>query len=191
LDACTDDSAGVVDRNRSNRVHRIAVDAQCVGAARAAGMTELLARHDSSDTWLATTDADSMVPPHWLTAQLGHAASGAQVVAGTVTVEDWQGRRGELAVRARREYRAAPHRHIHGANLSFAARAYCATGGFQSVRHDEDVLLVKAFNANNEPIAWAVDLAVTTSARRRGRTPKGFAGYLSALEASLEGSVGG
>jgi glycosyltransferase involved in cell wall biosynthesis len=169
LDACTDRSRIVADRYPSPRVRTITVDAQCVGAARAAGMTELLARQGTAGSWLATTDADSTVPPHWLTAQLDHAASGAHVAAGTVTVEDWQDRSGILAERARREYRSTSHRHIHGANLSFTVRAYCAAGGFLPVRHDGDVLLVEAFKANSEPIAWAVDLAVTTSARRRGR----------------------
>ena len=190
LDACTDGSAEAAHRFPSARVRTIAIDAQCVGAARAVGMTELLLRLGQRGTWLATTDADSVVPPHWLSAQLRHAAAGAQLVAGTVAVADWQDPSGTLAERARREYVAKPHRHIHGANLSFAAQAYCAAGGFQPVRYDEDVQLVEAFNANGEPIAWAVDLAVTTSARRRGRAPKGFSGYLSALEDSMEGSVG-
>ncbi|CAN5655260.1 glycosyltransferase family A protein [soil metagenome] len=191
LDACTDGSAAVVDQFASQRVRRVVLNVRCVGAARAAGMTALLERHGPAGTWLATTDADSVVPPHWLSTQLRHAASGARVVAGTVAVEDWQDPSGTLAERASRDYLAKPHRHIHGANLSFAAQTYCAAGGFQPVRYDEDVQLVEAFNAGGAPIAWAVDLAVTTSARRRGRAPKGFAGYLSALETSLEGSVGG
>ena len=191
LDACTDGSIDIARRFPSARVRITTVDARCVGAARAAGMAEVLDRYGEQGTWLATTDADSVVPPHWLVMQLRHLASGATVVAGTVAVEDWQDPSGTLAERARREYLAQPHRHIHGANLSFAAQTYCAAGGFQPVRYDEDVQLVEAFNANGEPIAWAVDLAVTTSARRRGRAPKGFAGYVSALEKLLEGSVGG
>jgi glycosyltransferase involved in cell wall biosynthesis len=190
LDACTDASASIVNHFRSVQMRTVAVDAHCVGAARAAGMAQVLTQHGHSGTWLATTDADSVVPPHWLSAQLQQAMSGALVVAGTVTVEDWQNRNGGLAERAGRDYQATPHRHIHGTNLSFSARAYRRAGGFRPVQLDEDVSLVEAFNANNESIVWATDLAVTTSARRRGRAPKGFAAYLSALEHSLEGSVG-
>jgi hypothetical protein len=92
--------------------------------------------------------------PHWFAAQLRHAAAGPRVVAGTVTVEDWHDRNHAVRDRARKEYRATPHRHIHGANLSFAATAYCATDGFRPVTCDEDVLLIDAFTANAEPIAW-------------------------------------
>ncbi|CAN5749212.1 glycosyltransferase family A protein [soil metagenome] len=190
LDACHDASAIVVQHFRSVHLQMIAVDAHCVGAARAAGMAEVPAQQGHSGTWLATTDADSVVPPHWLSAQLQHARSGALVVAGTVTVEDWQDHSLGLAERARRDYQATPHRHIHGANLSFSAHAYRRAGGFRPVQHDEDVSLVEAFNANSEPVVWATDLAVTTSARRNGRAPRGFAGYLSALEHSMKGSIG-
>jgi hypothetical protein len=126
--------------------------------------------------------------PHWFAAQLRHAAAGPRVVAGTVTVEDWHDRNHAVRDRARKEYRATPHRHIHGANLSFAATAYCATDGFRPVTCDEDVLLIDAFTANAEPIAWAIDLAVVTSARRQARAPGGFASYLSALENPHEGT---
>ena len=191
LDACTDNSAAVAGGFRAPGTETVVVDAHCVGFARAAGMTRVLRRYGRSGTWLATTDGDSVVPPNWLTAQLRHAEAGARVVAGTVTVEDWGDRSRTVAERACKDYRATAHRHIHGANLSFAATAYSTAGGFQPVTCDEDVLLVDAFRANAEPIAWAVDLAVVTSARRQARAPQGFAHYLTFLEPSLEGSVGG
>jgi glycosyltransferase involved in cell wall biosynthesis len=186
LDACTDDSASVAAEFSTAGMETIAVDAHCVGSARAAGVSEILRRHGESGTWLATTDADSAVPQNWLTAQQRHAEAGARVVAGTVRVEDWADRSSTVAAKVRRDYRAVSHRHIHGANLSFAASAYRAAGGFQSVTCNEDVLLVDAFEANGEPIAWAVDLAVATSARRRARAPMGFANYLTLLEDSHE-----
>lgn len=190
LDSCTDDSAAVLEGFRGGRVESIAVEATNVGVARAAGMAELLHRHGASGTWLATTDGDSIVPRHWFAAQVRHAAAGARVVAGTVTVEDWGGRSSRLRDQARREYRAGPHRHVHGANLSFAAAAYRAAGGFDPVTSDEDVRLVDAFRANGESITWATDLAVVTSARRHARAPRGFASYLSALEDALQVGAG-
>ncbi|KMO71863.1 hypothetical protein [Mycolicibacterium chubuense] len=51
--------------------------------------------------------------------------------------------------------------------------------------HDEDVALVRAFETNAEPIAWAADLPVITSARRDARAPKGFATYLTSLQAQI------
>jgi hypothetical protein len=61
------------------------------------------------------------------------------------------------------------------------ATAYMAAGGFSPLASDEDVDLVDAFQTNDEPIAWAMDRAVTTSSRRQARAPSGFAGYLSSL----------
>ena len=184
LDACTDNSAAVV-RATGTGVEAIAVEANSVGCARAAGMAEILRRHGESGIWLATTDGDSVVPHNWLASQLRHAEAGARVVVGTVVVKDWHDRSVAVRDRATRDYRLAGN-HIHGANLSFDADAYRAAGGFQHVTHDEDVRLVQAFKANSEAITWAVDLPVVTSARRRARAPRGFSTYLSALEESQQ-----
>ena len=189
LDACTDDSAAVVAGFPG--VEAVVVDAHSVGVARVAGITEMLRRHGESGTWLATTDGDSVVPANWLSAQVRHARAGARVVAGTVRVADWGDRSPAVRDRARREYRAVPHRHVHGANLSFSAAAYRTAGGFPSVSHDEDVELVHAFRANGEPIRWATDLPVLTSARRDPRAPNGFGHYLSVLEASVDEDASG
>jgi glycosyltransferase involved in cell wall biosynthesis len=186
LDACTDSSAAVAGSFAMPGLQTISVAARCVGSARAAGMSALLRQLGRSGTWLATTDADSVVPPNWLSAQSCHAKVGARVVAGTISVTDWEGRSSALAERAERDYRANAHRHVHGANLSFAADAYCAAGGFPPVTCDEDVQLVDAFRRNNEAIAWATDMPVVTSARREARAPQGFANYLSSLEQSMQ-----
>lgn len=160
LDACADDSATAAHAlPAAAGTETIVLDTGRVGLARAAGMTELIRRHGEAGTWLATTDGDSIVPPNWLTAQLRHAAAGARVVAGTVKV-DRGGDRGRAAGTRRRKVEARLHR----ANLSFAAAAYGRTEGFQPVSGDEDVLLLEAFRANGEPIAWAIDLPVVTSA---------------------------
>ena len=103
---------------------------------------------------------------------MNHADAGARVVAGTVAVADWQDRSDGVRERAVSDYLATPHRHIHGANLSFAATAYQAAGGFPPIPSSEDVALVDAFRRNDEPIAWALDLAVRTSARRQARAPR-------------------
>lgn len=192
LDSCTDDSAAVIDAVRATSggliVDTLEVGARNVGFARGAGMAEILRRHGAPGTWLATTDADSVVPPQWLSAQLNHVGAGARVVAGTVTVADWGDRSRAVRERAVTEYVAGRHRHVHGANLSFAATAFHDAGGFRPVPSDEDVTLVAAFTANAEPIAWALDLAVATSARRHSRAPQGFATYLSTLEANPRGT---
>jgi glycosyltransferase involved in cell wall biosynthesis len=186
LDACSDHSAAIVQAAGAGRsdvtIEGFAIEASSVGAARRAGMRTLLDRHGSHGLWLATTDADSVVPPRWLRAQLAHAVAGARVVVGTITVTDWEARPQAVRRRAIAEYTATHHRHVHGANLSFSAAAYVAAGGFPPQPFDEDVDLVRAYGAAGEPIAWAVELPVTTSARRNSRSPLGFARYLDRLD---------
>jgi glycosyltransferase involved in cell wall biosynthesis len=182
LDACTDRSAAIADAFSNQGVDAIAVDGRSVGSARAAGMTEVLRRHGREGLWLATTDGDTLVPPDWLAAQLRHRHAGAQMVAGTVAVEDWGDRSDEVRLQAARDYGIGPHRHVHGANLSFSAAAYCAAGGFPPVPCHEDVQLVDAFLAIGATVAWATDLPVVTSARRDARAPSGFGSYLTSLE---------
>lgn len=88
-DSCTDGTVAVA---RAYGAEVISIQARSVGAARAAGMAEVLrltAGADPAAVWLATTDADTMVPPGWLRLQLARAGQGWDVVLGTVTVTDW------------------------------------------------------------------------------------------------------
>ena len=88
-DSCTDQTAVVA---RACGASVIGIRARNVGAARAAGMAELLrltASRDPAAIWLATTDADTVVPPAWLGRQFGYAGQGWDVVLGTVAVTDW------------------------------------------------------------------------------------------------------
>ena len=51
--------------------------ARSVGAARRAGVSQVLrfARHlDPATLWIATTDADTLVPRRWLSRQLRYAS---------------------------------------------------------------------------------------------------------------------
>jgi hypothetical protein len=89
-------------------------------------MAEILCRTGTAGTWLATTDADSVAPRCWLSAQMNHADAGARVVVGTVTVADWHEHTQAVRDRAMGEYMATHHRHVHGANLSFVAAAWLA-----------------------------------------------------------------
>lgn len=191
LDSCTDDSADVLAALRSRLAMELVVltsAAGAVGAARATGAAHLLARLGIAGTWLATTDADSVVPVDWLTQQVLRARAGARVVAGTVAVTAWSERPTAVRERAELEY-AVPlagngHGHVHGANLGLAADVYHAVGGFAPVTHDEDVHLVDAALARGVPVTWAGDLPVRTSGRVIARAPHGFAGYLNRLDAS-------
>lgn len=184
LDRCTDRSAAIVAEFRAAGfpVRPVAVPRPGVGAARAAGVRALLAEHPTEWLWLASTDADSEVPADWLVRQLAHVRRGAEVVIGTVRVTDWSpqpaGTRERFAAAYRPEF---GHRHRHGANLSFSSTRYLAVGGFAELPCDEDVDLIARLEAAGSAMVWAAELAVTTSARRVGRAPAGFADYLAGL----------
>ncbi|MFI6168972.1 glycosyltransferase [Nocardia sp. NPDC051052] len=180
LDACTDDSALVPTAN----VEVMAVDERNVGAARALGFAHAGATC-SAETWFATTDADSEVDELWLRSQLEYAHTGSDVVAGIVGVRSWADHAAETRRRYEQQYRTAgAHRHVHGANLGFRADAYWRVGGFRHLRTGEDVDLVTRMVASGAPVGWAEDVLVTTSARRVGRAPQGFAAHLRRIEST-------
>jgi glycosyltransferase involved in cell wall biosynthesis len=181
LDRCVDASAEVVDRYPD--MTALVIDAGNVGAARAAGCVELLRAHAPaapSTLWLACTDADSRVPEDWLVRQVQLADEGAEVVLGTVTVDDWTGHPDHVAQKWRATYdNRDGHSHVHGANVGCRADAYLAAGGFPGLSLDEDVALVGALAGR--VIRRVGDIAVVTSARMQSRTSGGFATFLAQL----------
>ena len=186
-DTCRDRTAAVA---RQGGATVVTIGARSVGAARAAGVREVLRRTahlDPADVWLATTDADSLVPARWLSQQVRHGDRGWDAVAGTVRVADWSGLRPSVRSLFRERYGAGsgPHPHVHGANLGFRASAYLRAGGFPEVPTAEDHALVAALTASGSRVCRTRALAVTTSARREARAPHGFSHYLTELEADI------
>jgi glycosyltransferase involved in cell wall biosynthesis len=185
-DACSDSTSELA---RAAGTRLIEVEARNVGAARAMGMSEVL-RHTSpipgQKVWLATTDADTAVPAHWLERQLTYAGQGWDAVLGTVTVTDWPGQPPHLpAVFARHyAYETGPHPHVHGANLGIRASAYAAAGGFKLLPTAEDHALLAGLTQAGCRTFRASDIEVTTSGRRIARAPRGFSHVLNTLAAS-------
>ncbi|MBO0819901.1 MAG: glycosyltransferase [Nocardiopsaceae bacterium] len=182
-DACQDRTAEVA---RQAGAVVVSVDARCVGAARAAGAREVLrrTRHlDPRDVWLATTDADTLVPARWLREQARYADLGWDAVAGTVRVENWRGHPPGVrsAFAERYDAGSGPHPHVHGANLGFRAAAYLRAGGFPDVPTGEDHALVPALHSAGARVLRTRALPVVTSARREARAPLGFSHYLAEL----------
>jgi len=181
LDRCTDGSAAIAERAR---VRTVATSAGNVGRARAVGVMTAL-RSGSAGLWIATTDADSRVPPNWLRAHLAHAADGVDVLAGTVVVTDWLSWPAEISASYERAYAARcdhrSHRHVHGANLGFRGSAYLAVGGFQHRSAHEDRELVETALHKGLKVAFTVAGPVATSARRVSRLDGGFASHLRHL----------
>jgi len=184
LDSCTDGSARVCAARAGVVVRHTA--AGRVGAARAAGCGHALATSPVAPgrTWLACTDADSVVPQHWLVHHLRLAGAGADAVLGTVRVPDWRSWPGAVRTAYDAAYHGVEgHPHVHGANLGVRGNAYRAAGGFGPVAADEDVALVAALRRGGHRVVSTARAAVATSARAVGRAPAGFSGRLATLAA--------
>jgi hypothetical protein len=181
LDACDDGTEEVVAGFPS--VHALAIGRRCVGAARAGGIEQ--ARRGTCSrpeaTWIACTDADSVVPRHWLTTQLALAARGADLVLGTVEPEATHLGSNLYQRWLRRHHLDEGHPHVHGANLGVRLSAYDRAGGFRAIPVHEDVDLVHRLQHVGARVVRTSRHRVLTSARRRGRTPAGFASYLLEL----------
>lgn len=178
LDACTDDSARIA---AAYPVGVRVTDAACVGRARAAGVDAAIAAHADvpvTRLWTAHTDADSVVPPHWLEHQFELASLGADVVVGTVRPDF-----SELSARQVEAWSAThtpgvANGHVHGANLGMRASTLIGAGGYEDVCEHEDVWLVDEARDRGARIV-ASDVAwVRTSGRQVGRTMGGYARYL-------------
>lgn len=188
LDACGDASTEVARRWRRRWAHpgRFAVvesDAANVGAARRQGLATLLEDRrlrPHRRTWLASTDADSQVPPDWLSHQLGLNAAGHRAWGGTVVLD--RGHR-QLTGAQRAfwgRYLNAPDPHVHGASMGCDAEAYLAAGGFAALATGEDHHLHRALRAAGVAVHHDGGAPVRTSAREHGRAPDGFAADLRA-----------
>ncbi|GGL97125.1 glycosyl transferase [Nakamurella endophytica] len=183
LDRCTDGSAAIAAAAPGVQV-LVSHHGQ-VGAARAQGVGWALARWTGRDaaaaTWIANTDADSLVPASWLLHHLGTADGGADLLLGTVRPQPADLPAPALAAWRARHPATDGHPRVHGANLGVRGSAYVAAGGFPDVAEHEDVRLVEQVRARGGLAVASAGDPVTTSGRTTGRTPGGFAGYLRAL----------
>lgn len=171
-DSCVDNTAEIA--RGFDGVEVIEVGHANVGASRAAGVAFGLADAE----WIASTDADSIVPPNWIDDQRRLARRGVDVVVGTVrpVVGDLDERR--LAAWTARHDPAHPNGHVHGANLGIRASTYRAVGGFRSLAEHEDTDLVARVAESGGVVVAANSAEVMTSGRIFGRTPGGYARYL-------------
>ncbi|MDH5824083.1 glycosyltransferase [Luteimonas sp. RD2P54] len=183
LDRCSDGSAAIAARHGA---HAVVPERGNVGRARGAAAAAAIAL---GARWIASTDADSVVPPDWLHRQLGFACD---AFCGVVEVRDWGGYADGVAdAFGRAQLRCDDHPHVHGANLGVRADLYLRCGGFPPLPAHEDVALVDALARQGARIARRATPAVATSARRLARAAGGFAAYLGALERRVCGAAGG
>jgi glycosyltransferase involved in cell wall biosynthesis len=197
LDGCTDDSPTIA-RSWARSLARLegshqSVVLRCrsagVGEARRVGAATLLREWrtlNPRNIWLATTDADSRVPPGWLAAQVEAHEFGADVWTGRVTVEDWSPYDDSTAQLWNEVYDAeqAP---VHGASMGFNAQMYLNAGGFAPLGTGEDRALHRAILGAGGRALEDMELKVITSGRRLARAPLGFAHALSSFDDGVTG----
>lgn len=163
-------------------VRRVAVQAGARRLGREGGHG---AGRGAQGTWIFNTDADSQVPPEWITAGLEVAAQERAVaVAGLVEVAGWDPpppvRQAYDALVAR-GIRGSDHEHAYGANLAVRLDAYRAVGGFTPRRHGEDHDLLRRLRAAGLTVATPLAPRVSTSGRQDARSPDGLGALLRRL----------
>ena len=183
-DSCTDTTDAIA---KAYDAAVIQVAYRNVGAARAAGVTfglGALGEWPPSRTWLASTDADTVVPGDWLTRQLDLADTGVTAVAGVVRVDSF----GDHPIGTAKAFAAlyacqshVGHPHVHGANIGARADAYHRAGGWGALHLAEDHDLWRRLREVGERCLATTTLWVTTSGRALGRAEGGFADLLTGL----------
>lgn len=168
-----------------------------VGAARRLGLAEAMRMAAGEGTDLRavlTSDADCLVAPDWLEANLRHLDAGAAAVCGWVLpiAEEHALLPPLLLHRAALEDRfldlkvalelrltgSAGHERTPGASLAFQPEAYTAAGGFDPVPAHEDRAIILRLKALGLPVVHARDVVVRASCRLEGRAPEGMAAAL-------------
>ncbi len=178
LDDCTDDSEALA---RSSPFTVVETAFRRVGAARAAGVeaaASALGGDLPAGLWIASTDADSAVPPHWLVHQVALAEAGADLVIGTVRPDFDDLTPAQRAAWLATHPAGRANGHVHGANLGIRGDLYVAAGGFPAVAEHEDVDLVARARHAGARVVASDHGCVLTSGRAAGRTPGGYARHL-------------
>ena len=188
-DNCTDATESLVERFASSRSDSMLIQTtrRSVGSARAIGVSAGMARLNGAhpwSTWIANTDADTLVPRDWISRQLHYADRGAQALAGVVDVADFDGQPSVVQARFRSSYTdllpndGSDHPHVHGANMGIRLDAYAAVGGWAPMDLSEDHDIWNRMRAHGVAMAAPVELRVVTSGRAVSRCPGGFADSL-------------
>jgi len=165
------------------------------GPARRIGMDlacERLLAVGRPDGLIACTDADSVVAPSWLAAQLAAVTGGARAIGGRVEIRREDARRlGRRVLRLRAEQAAARHRALlagagaragspehwqfSGASMALTAETYVQIGGIEPSAALEDEALERSLVRHGVPIARLSSVRVVTSGRTYGRAARGLA----------------
>lgn len=156
-------------------------EAMPVGSVRA-GLIRRATRPEA--TWLFSTDADSIVPPTWISAGLRLAElASADMVIGLIELMDCSPavRRAHDQLVLAGIHRDGSHDHAYAANLAIRLLTYETAGGFPKVANGEEHALLGAVRAGGHPVLRTIDWRVATSGRTRGRAQDGLGDLLGRL----------
>jgi len=183
-DRCTDLTFPIAEARLRCTGTVVPVNAGAAGGARAQAARVALSRLRGSPShcWIANTDADCIVPPHWLIDQLLLANLGVEAIAGTVAVDTFNEHGPEVESSFRASYTIhadGSHPHVHGANMGVRADVYLEAGGWSHLETAEDHDLWNRLARDGRRRLSTSRIEVVTSGRRVGRAPHGFAGALA------------
>ncbi len=204
LDHCTD---GTEDRAREVsesypklRLLYLEGPGKGAGQARRVGMEAAYTRLKGlgrPEGLIASTDADTVVAPDWLSAQLAAAGRGARAIGGRIELGDGgaalpEGVWGWRAEQGRERHQrviselssggdagSAEHWQFSGASLSLTAETYGKIGGLPPQAALEDEYLERTLHQHAIPIERPLSVKVSTSARLVGRAHRGLSRDLS------------
>ena len=191
---CTDATADLASGSGAAVIDCTIADGG-VGAARRLGAAVGL-RRMTTPRWLMTSDADCLVEPGWVEANISYLAGGAAAVCGMVqpiaaehaALPPALLRRAALEdrfldLKARLEAHLtgkAGHEQTPGASLAFSKSAYAAAGEFVPMPTHEDRAIILQIKSLGLPVVHARDVVVRASCRLEGRAPGGMAAALRA-----------
>jgi len=200
LDGCTDGTearAGeVAAAHHGLRLYALEGPGAGSGLARRVGMEAACLRllhAKGPDGLICSTDADTVVAPDWLAAQLRAVDEGARAIGGRIDLADadtlppgvlrWHAENSRLRYQRLlsepgRSGRAE-HWQFSGASLALTAEAYKKVGGLRPSEALEDEHLKEVLRENGVPIEHLLSVRATTSPRLEGRATRGLSYDLS------------
>jgi len=205
LDRCTDETEArareIADAYPCFGLHFLDGPGKGSGHARRVGMELASARLlglGRAKGLIASTDADTVVAPDWLAAQLRAVSRGALAIGGRIelaesplpeSISRWHTERGrrrhESLLSEPDNLGKTEHWQFSGASLALTAEIYKEIGGLEPRVALEDEHLEAELQRHGVPIERLSSVRVTTTARLEGRAKQGLARDLAVAVANL------